>query len=317
MNESYKGQQPESVPTPEPRETEKPSRILAIYRDNPLFQELMPHIADTLATLGKEVRLQTFPEGTPEEEIQRWYEEHKQEHEGRDLLTDSTFERSTGYKVRPILNIDRLTNAATTMVLFGESDMNELWKYEGDIEKTGKGISKVVQSILTRPEQAPEKVIILTEKILDHFFYSKEHKKALETTTSGQEENELRWKFAAEESQWAVATIKDWLVMGGLPEDSISVEERISEKNQAIINQKGNWIISDRHYLGLDTDRDVISNGAHNETYPHNAKLLYLPMVSFYESAQQEGLIPVDHAKLVEEVETILRKKFAPKDEKS
>jgi len=107
------------------REEEKVPFILA-YRDNKLFQEYVPVIEDFLKEQGYPVSIQSFPVGTPPEEIKKWFEEHKSELEGKNILCDNTFDHSTNnfadihHKMK--LYLDDIMQRATRQVMIGPDE---------------------------------------------------------------------------------------------------------------------------------------------------------------------------------------------------
>jgi hypothetical protein len=107
------------------REEEKVPFILA-YRDNKLFQEYVPVIEDFLKEQGYPVSIQSFPVGTPPEEIKKWFEEHKSELEGKNILCDNTFESATLYfnclKTNADLYLDSIMYGAMIKAITGDRD---------------------------------------------------------------------------------------------------------------------------------------------------------------------------------------------------
>src|SRR3989304_8257570 len=53
--------------------------FLFVYRENDLFKRYIPLIQNFLKEKGCPVSLQSFPAGTPKEEIKNWYFEHQAE----------------------------------------------------------------------------------------------------------------------------------------------------------------------------------------------------------------------------------------------
>jgi hypothetical protein len=68
-----------------------------IYRENDLFKKYVPLIQDFLKEKGYPVDLKSFPAGTPEEEIKKWYLENQIDLQSKNILADGTSIYSCGY----------------------------------------------------------------------------------------------------------------------------------------------------------------------------------------------------------------------------
>jgi hypothetical protein len=97
----------------------EPKPFFLIYRDNDLFKEYIPVIASILQEEGRLVKVQSFPAGTPEEDINRWYLEHGAEVNSSRILADYTTKRSTNYELKSEINLDDLMAGATAEAIFG------------------------------------------------------------------------------------------------------------------------------------------------------------------------------------------------------
>jgi hypothetical protein len=111
------------------REEEKVPFILA-YRDNELFQKYVPVIEDFLKEQGYPVSIQSFPAGTPPEEIKKWFDEHKSEFEGKFLLSDRTFNNSSLWWhgkeiVKDSIGLDNILYTTTRNAVLGYECYNE------------------------------------------------------------------------------------------------------------------------------------------------------------------------------------------------
>jgi len=306
---------PEGMPQPEHKEAEKLPQILIVYRDNSMFRELVPRMVDTLSGLGREVQCQIFPEGTPETEIKKWFEDNRQTQEG-DLISDGTYERSTGYKERPLINLDDITETVTFASVCGE------FAYEREIDvKNGQGITKVVQNILANPQNAPKKVFILTDNIFDHYPLEALLEDVPEIPTDQIDEifdlyywhEQQRKEFnTAAGRKKAAVTVKKWLIQGGVPEEIISIEDQVNETNGVEINKKGNWVVADRHNSNISDFVYAIDEGSGeiSEINPSEVVKLRLPLINFFSDAKEAGLIQVDPSAILNEAEKILRNKF-------
>ncbi len=307
----------EGISQPEHREAEKPPRVLVVYRDNSMFRELVPRMVDTLTNLGREVQCQVFPEGTSETEIKKWFEDNRQTREG-DLISDGTYERSTGYEERPLINLDDIAETAAFASVCEESIQESR---ETDVKDFGKGITRVVQNILANPQNAPKKVFILTDRIFDHYPLEALLEDVPEIPVDQIDEifdlyywhEQQRKEFnTAAGRKRAAATVKKWLIQGGVPEEIISIEEQVDETKGVEINQKGNWVVVDRHNSNISDFVYAIDEGSGeiSKIHPSEVVELRLPLINFFSDAKEAGLIQADPSAILNEAEKILRKKF-------
>lgn len=279
-------------------EKEKMPTIFMIYRDNDLFKEWVPKIAETLKGLGRRVEIQSFPAGTSEAEIDKWIEENKDEIYNSDIVTDGTVESEfystmRGEKIEENLkqlkqpehlgSLDKLLDRATQRIVLGKEE-SEIKFWSGlrdyrdrevvDLESFKEAYSRIVKQILKNKENMPIKVYILQEKIKDHVPF--------------REDEIVGDKRATAE------ILQKWLVEGGIPEEIIECTEHKAE------DKKGNWIIKDRHnrewstYYGIE---------------------LRLPLESFYYDTTTKGLIKIEAEELENELREMLEEDFGKKPE--
>jgi hypothetical protein len=272
------------------KEQEPKKKAFLIYRDNGLFRVISPAMVEGFSSLGYQVIEHSFPEGTAEEDMAQWAEEHASEITGNKVLHDTTFARSIenhgGYKEASFrqnalesqifpnhsgFNIDRVVSQATAKLFLGDAAKRSGVKgeYENDMELTHQSFVNLVKKILEDPDKMPRQVLILKYKMLEHDPFS-----------SGVD-------FEEE----AADTIAQWLAESGINAESIANTDRFDEEVSGQYNQAGNWIMTDRHYLNAHGDEGNIYDSWAEKSYPHNAKLLQIPLGNFYLSAKEEKLL--------------------------
>lgn len=301
------------------KEKEKLPIIFISYRDNDLFREQIPAMVQMLSSMGRNVEIQTFPEGTKEEEIKQWYQDNRSKLEGKELISDRTAEvhwsireelESTG--TRQSGNLDDLISAATKRAIFGED--SKKWNKDGaeyskgwSEEQSAKFFSTLVRRILENPKNVPQSVYIFLDRILDHTYAVEPEKaKELRVVRESQEKKDAE-KLVAEK-------LKKWLAEGGIDDDKIIMGPEllvngfnlnvahISDEGERLIEEAdkpGNWIIIDRHNVAF-FNKELKS-----------AKFLKLPESNFYRSAREAGFINPKPEDLTESLKEILEEKFS------
>lgn len=283
-------------------EHEKLPTFFLVYRDNPLYKEFGPKIADVVTGLGYRVTTQVFPEGTPEDVIKKWHEEHKTELEGNGI-SDDTFARSTGKRVK--YSLDEIVESATIevvlglKVVFGMPEKMKEFETE-DIEKTKEVFVGLLKRVFEVKENIPSKVFILAERITDHvpFSFKRTSKGELVLTPDGKPERIWKYdKADPDDIRYAISQLTEWLGEAGIPKENIFVEREINDDNEEdIINQKGAWIISDRHY-------------SHSAEFPERkritGKVLRLPLFDFFDSLMSEELLDLGKTRETNKEEVI------------
>lgn len=273
---------------PEEKEAEKLPPIALIYRDNDLFKEWIPKIAEMLKFLDRQVEIQSFPQGTDEEEIKAWIESNMGELKSKELVTDYTCQRniperrkylgggiSTDEKLlEPRENLDKLLDGVSQKIILGKTESKiKCWDAspfeKGGMESAKEVYPEIVKQILKNKDNMPKKVFIVREKLRSHAPFGE--------VGSGQE---------------AAETLKGWLTEGGIPEKIIETDE--------IDDIEGGWIIVDRHYR-FSVDRGI---------------RLELPLADFYKNAKEAGLITVKPEELEKGMKELLKEKFGKKEEK-
>ncbi len=85
-------------------EMKKFAPLFFIYRDNTLFKKHVPIIQKKLVEMGRQVDMQIFPQGTQEENIERWYKENKQLLSKKAIISDRT--ANIPYKMKDEIKYD-------------------------------------------------------------------------------------------------------------------------------------------------------------------------------------------------------------------
>ena len=280
--------------------------IFMIYRDNNLFKKWVPKVAETLKGLGRKVKIQSFPAGTPEEEIEEWGRENESKLKSKDILSDKTVAQACQLYFRDYYQdvlfskldtLDSLQEKAVQKVILG-SEIKKIEKQEEKMgEKSKQAFIKMVSLALKKKKNQPRKVYILTSHISDHVGKINKEKEGLKNLTgSGPEIGKM---------------FKMWLVEAGIPEESIEPKPYL-EDIQEDVEKENNWILYDRHYGDSFNERE------RRKVYKvKSAKKLELPLINLFWSMQEIGFLEVDPKKVEEEGEKILKERFDKKPEES
>lgn len=314
-------------------ERERLPGLLVIYRDNDLFQKHMPAVVAGLRAAERTVNVQAFPAGTPETDIENWFEANRASIGGQELVPDGT-----AYKT--ILKSLRKKAHGDADVLFR---MNQIWTYKSHSQSGGeKGKDEYLDSffnevtaravfgedfdLMVHPEQhyeytdveseraaqkeremrlCQESFIRLTRAIFenDPDAVPKKVYVALYSISShspfGTLERELGERGSPNPQQEIAERLRGWLVEGGIPEAAFEIIRAVNAQNRAEIDQEGTWIIRDRHR----------GEAPGTPGFSH-AKELVLPFSSFFESAVAKGLLDFDSKKIEGVMRQILKRDF-------
>lgn len=290
-------ERPLGDPSVEQRESELPQKAFLIYRSNNLYDSLRQDFVHGLTDVGYQVVEYSFPEGTPEEEIARWAEEHAAELTGHQIIYDDTFKRSLEGQ-RPLKDrvfsrnkryctLDKITDLAAAKIILGASaEMTSRivnYEHEESPELTRQAVVAILKRILRNPKNVPQHVLVLTSRLLEHnpFYRMDMVDKPLDVGV-----------------REAAQLIVDWLEEGGIARDSIEVRDKFTDDVAGQFNNGESWIIGDRHYIKPDGAGRNTIHSSEGKEYPHKAKLLQVPMSNFYLRAQQERLLEVDSDEL-------------------
>ena len=145
------------------------------YRDNELFRILVPKIADRLREINREVNTHSFPQGTPEEEIKKYFNDEnlQKSFEGEQLLSDSTcvwqIDRDLRVeRMKDGISLDKMANNIMERSLLGrklyEDNPGEI-TYKDQIE----GLKNILKEIIAENGE-PDKLFIVERSICSHQF---------------------------------------------------------------------------------------------------------------------------------------------------
>lgn len=213
--------------------------IFMVYRDNRNWEKFAPKIVEHIKNeLGGDIEVMSFPRGTDEKVIEKWYEENKDRFEGKLLLTDNTCNptiEKNEYEGK--FNLDSIlkdSNEETTKRIFkeafGEKGLSEL-KFDSieDIENSNTKIFK-----LALEKNSPKKVTFVESKFGHHSLFL--------VNLKGLQDRSL------ENDRQVLESFKKSLINAGYSEDNISVERDIGEPNQNEIESlKNEWFFIDSH----------------------------------------------------------------------
>lgn len=163
--------------------------VYVIYRDNNLYQTLIPKIVENLEKVGKKVIQRSFPAGTPEEEIKKYFEDEKVKDslKNTELLSDNTCYKNLpgGYEFYSENNtkkslgiLDELSKEIIKESLIGkprfELSDTEMKEKENKLEVSSEMnvVKNILKSILEKKGE-PERLYIVEDKISDHGFKNK------------------------------------------------------------------------------------------------------------------------------------------------
>lgn len=296
-------------------------QISIVYRDNELFRTQIPNMVEIFESWGKKVKVHSFPIGSftlledtreGREEKKKWLEDNLGEMAKGCLLTDRTIRNNLPFefyalskkgKMPGLGYLDDIMQEATIRALMDQEVEDAMKHTNGryiefdesfseNLELTGKAFSNLIQKIIEKKESMPQKVFLITHSLKDH------------APLVSEENNET-----------SAQTVKQWIINGGIPEEIIEI--MIAEDHDifinpsrhkeffAKINQEGSWIIADRHCLTLDRWHEKVDRRP-------KAKILNLPLESFYVCITELGVADVKPDNLKEKISLVVekRKKF-------
>lgn len=271
---------PEEKAPDSSRELAPLAPVIFIYRDNDLFESVMPEIVKHLQSSGRQVEVQAFPREMDlktelgRQEIKDWFQSHADDLSNKEVILDGTLKQLG--KVRQEIrgehenNLDKLLERASVEVMLGVPNESVFEITPLEKEQTWTDTEKGVVSIISRilEDGIPDRVRIKEDRLLDHAPLS---------------------ELSSEEE--AVQKIKEWLIMSGVPEKAF---ERPKDED---IKPKKFLTIADRHNP-YTRNRDTISQEGDKVFI-----FLPLPLASMYSAAKNAGLLKLkpDEIKKYEE----------------
>ena len=213
--------------------------IYMVYRDNRNWEKYAPKIVEHIKNeLGGTIELKSFPRGTDEEEIEKWYEKNEDKFEGKLLLTDNTCEPTIGEdKYKEKFSLDSILKDSNEESVnkifreaFGEKGLEELkFNSVADIENLNTKIFK-----LALEKNNPKKVTFVESKFGHHSSFLVN----LRGLQDRSQENDSQ----------VLELFNKCLINAGYPEDSISVVGNVREPDRSEVESlKNEWFFIDNH----------------------------------------------------------------------
>ncbi len=149
--------------------------VYITYRDNDLYSTLVPKIIEYMKKIGRKVIVHSFPQGTPEDEIKKYFEGEVARNSVKDmeLFADNTCKSQIDYKFKSENfkkenNLDSFSTKVMGNSLIGkeifEKKDSEV-KYSLEIEALQKVIKKVIAE-----NGEPENLYIVEFELGNHNF---------------------------------------------------------------------------------------------------------------------------------------------------
>lgn len=157
----------------ENKESLKPIVNVA-YRDNDLFRTLVPKITEKMIGLGRKVIVHSFPQGTPKEEIKKYFQEEKilESLKGTEFLADGTCDvldyNFSSKELKKEYELDRLSAKIMGNSIVGKEvfeGKERKIKYSAEISALQNIIKKIISE-----HGKPENFYIVENEIGAHNF---------------------------------------------------------------------------------------------------------------------------------------------------
>ena len=255
-----------------------------VYRDNALFEDAVPKLATEWEALGGKVKIHAFPAGTSEEDMEKWFDGHRNFAEGA-LLTDDT----CGYFVRkkwdgvPLSTaspqpgyLDRIHHIVAQRAVTGDENLyaKAVIRRE-ESPPAEEAFIRIIQNIVEK--NLPEKLFLFSDHIRDESHYYSDWFKSKGDSGSPD---------AASTDREAAERFAEILEAGGVPRERIIIKTaaELDPASMQEMDVPGNWIVIDRHgWIG----------GKYALNQPQHARYLELPLDSFFNSAMKQELLNV------------------------
>lgn len=220
--------------------------IYMVFRENDNWDKYTPKIVEHIKSLGGEIEVKSFPRGTDNETIKEWYEQNKENFQGKSMLTDDTcsprLDSSRYYEDESSLDNFlmsaewRLTSEIFKKA-FGEEGADNL-RYDS-LENIKDSYTKLFK--LAIENKAPKKVTFVEEAFGHHDTFLVDIK--------GLQHQSL------ENDQEVLKFTKQCLVDAGYPETNTSVVTNVEEPAD-IETMKDEWFFIDSHNTMANMYRD-------------------------------------------------------------
>ncbi len=280
-----------------------------IYRRNDLFDEHIEIVRGVLIEEfgnGFDIE-QTFPRGTPLEEISKWYEENKDRIASYQfVLSDetcrsdrdkfcTTYQRSADDRRMPRGDIlDFIFNVGTYGLIGAEfsevSDLEKQVEHDDIIRLSDSLIDKVLEETrrayvkaLQMVKEIPRTALILPDRIRDHFPF-----RNLDYDRMSYEDKRRNPGLM----------LQEWFIEAGIPTVYYVDDSSISVRNSGPVEmaRSTNWVVYDRH-AKVSVKGDVT--------------VLHIPFDNFVDDLKKNGLIEFSETIFGKAIERKVREKIS------
>lgn len=202
--------------------------IFMVFRENNNWDKYAQKIIDHIKLLGGEIEMKSFPRGTDNEIIKEWYQQNKNNFEGKFLLTDKTCEPERGsVDSKEKYNLDQFLENSNKKII--NNVLKEAFGENGGNNVIGKErYTKIFKLALEK--YTPEKITLVKRCFGDHVYF-----------VSGNRN--------IENDKDNLEFVKQCLIDAGYPESSISTVIDIEDtpNPEEIKSMEKEWFFIDSH----------------------------------------------------------------------
>ncbi len=276
-------------------ESSRSKEVSLVYRDNDLFQDLVPTVVQEMQALGLEVDSKVFPKGEDPAKIAEWIEENKARLKEMRLVVDGTVRAQALATFAQAANLDGMMHDATLRAvlpdyswrvnydyfdLSGTNNNKELLKKPG----ARQAVFLEIMRRIAESGKAPKRVFIHLDKLSDHAPFCDEKEVAEMSRRPGWWGSDEKRQYDKGKSLEAFETLKNWLIEAGI--------EEVEIYDGQDLNGSDDWVLIDRHaanagFLEKKEDDFDISVLVDNPETP----VMVLPAENFVASALKNGLL--------------------------
>lgn len=293
----------ESDPSrPKTPESEPKQDIFLTYRENELYKEYGPKIAEMYRALGYVVETHVFPQGTEPEEIANWYKDNKEALSHKKLIADKTVLSQAQKEGREIhfgktsgkldgMFIDTALKSVAQEFLGTTSFEDSVESVK--LENAFKFLFKAAYE-----KGKPKKIFILEAKIDDHDLFH-----GMGGYKEGQDHGPVSQKF------------KEVLESAGIPSESIEIiTDSNSESERGTYKKKERYGATETQRLEMkDSNVWVVADRhASIEAFWPEATLITLPLSNLVHSLVEKNLIDIPKQEFDKQLELAVKKSVTP-----
>ncbi len=259
--------------------------VSLVYRDNDLFQDLVPTVVQEMKALGLEVDSKVFPKGEDPAKIAQWIEENKARLKEMRLVVDGTVRAQNRSAFYSTPSLDGIMHDATLAAILPDfvwdirhDGMDEDSSANYDLlekPEAHKAVFLEIMKRITENGKLPKRVFICLDKLAEHKPFRDEAKER-ELSSGGNWYGSMRkTQYDGGKNQEAFETLTAWLTEAGV--------EEVEAYDGQDLNGISDWILVDRHALPTDNQ----------EFLPNNPEtpVMVLPAENFVASALKNGLL--------------------------